>query len=145
MKHEVHGPCIPFKGIKDRHGYGYLKIGGKTIGAHALALRLSLGRSLGPGMFALHKCHNPPCINPEHLYEGTQADNVRDAWDRGTLTGAVLSPFTSASRKYHPEVYEEIVRRARAGESGPAISRAMNIPRGTISRYITMYNKGLIS
>ena len=145
MSHEYSGPCIEFRGIKDRHGYGYLKIGEKTIGAHSLALRLHLGRSLGPGMFALHKCHNPPCINAEHLYEGTQAQNVRDAWNRGTLTGAILSPFSSASRKYSPEVYEDIVKRIRSGESSYSIARSMGIPRGTVARYVTKFRKGLIS
>lgn len=96
-------------------------------------------------MFALHKCHNPPCINPEHLYEGAQAENVRDAWDRGTLTGAVLSPFSSASRKYAPETYEEIVKRVRTGQSSYSIARELGIPRGTIALYVTRFRKGFIS
>ena len=67
--------------------YGKLKVDGKVIGAH----RLQWIRYNGPileGMSVLHKCDMGLCINPEHLFLGTQADNLRDAAYKG--------------RTYHP-------------------------------------------
>jgi hypothetical protein len=51
--------------------------------AHRVALEEKLGRPLRPGMKALYTCDNPPCVNPEHLYEGTHGQNMRDMIDRG--------------------------------------------------------------
>jgi hypothetical protein len=48
-----------------------------------VALEQKLGRPLLPGMQALHTCDNPPCRNPEHLYEGTQKQNIADVLARG--------------------------------------------------------------
>lgn len=86
------GECIVFVGAtgtleapksRDRDGYGKLKVDGKDLRAHVVALQLHLGRELLPGMYALHTCHNPPCCNPDHLYEGTHEDNMRDMVEAG--------------------------------------------------------------
>lgn len=50
-----------------------------TVGAHRFSLELKLGRPIKPGMYACHTCDYPPCVNPNHLYEGTHQDNVNDA------------------------------------------------------------------
>lgn len=63
---------------KNEHGYG-------TING-ALAHRCVWASIIGPipdGMCVLHKCDVPACINPEHLYIGTQLDNIRDRTKRG--------------------------------------------------------------
>jgi hypothetical protein len=77
--------CKIWKGAKMDAGYGVLGINGKTILAHRLSLMLKLGRNIKPGMGALHRCNNPSCINPDHLYEGTAAENLQDAKKAGTL------------------------------------------------------------
>jgi hypothetical protein len=51
--------------------------------SNVVALEQKLGRPLLPGMQALHHCDNPPCIQQEHLYEGTCVDNVCDMDGRG--------------------------------------------------------------
>ena len=63
-------------------GYGYVWDGGKQQRAH----RYSYGFHCGPvpeGLNVLHTCDRRDCVNPNHLYPGTQKDNVRDAVDRG--------------------------------------------------------------
>jgi hypothetical protein len=58
--------------------YRRVKIGSKEFRAHRISLERKLDRPLLPGYFALHTCDNPPCVNPDHLYEGTKQDNNID-------------------------------------------------------------------
>jgi len=62
----------------DDKGYGRTKIGK----VHRLALERKLGRPIRRGFHALHHCDYKPCVNPDHLYEGTDKDNVRDRSER---------------------------------------------------------------
>lgn len=75
--------CHPWTASTPK-GYGRFKVDGRTKRAHVVALVLKLGRPIAPGMRALHTCvGNPACCNPDHLYEGTDADNVRDRVRQG--------------------------------------------------------------
>lgn len=69
--------CWLFQGSKDKDGYGWL-MGLNERKSHRVALTLKLGRAIGTDLEALHTCDNPPCVNPDHLYEGTEDDNRRD-------------------------------------------------------------------
>jgi len=68
-------------GAKTRHGYGQRRVNGKTVYVHRLAFEEHHGRS--PVGVVRHACDNPSCYNPDHLIEGSQADNVQDMIDRG--------------------------------------------------------------
>lgn len=62
--------------------YFIVNIDGQKKRVHRLALERKLGRPIRSGYQALHTCDYQSCINPDHLYEGTPADNARDTIER---------------------------------------------------------------
>lgn len=84
--------CWEWQGKLDRYGYGSLKINGKTIKAHRYSYEKYYG-SFNKELHVLHTCDNPKCVNPHHLFLGTNQDNVKDRVDknRGNPTTKKLS------------------------------------------------------
>lgn len=76
-------------------GYGVYRYEGKPQYAHRVSWKITNG-SIPKGLHILHRCDNPPCVNPGHLYTGTSADNVRDRDTRGN--GAVNRRKLSVAR-----------------------------------------------
>jgi hypothetical protein len=75
------GDCWTWIGRKDAKGYGVVKVGGVAVKAHRVAL---FGRDgLGDKRFACHRCDNPECVRPDHLFAGVAVDNVRDMISKG--------------------------------------------------------------
>jgi hypothetical protein len=93
---KILGPddCWLWTGGRFTNGYGQFRLGKKKVKSHRCALELSLGRDLLDGLKSLHQCDNPPCCNPGHLFEGSDADNAhdRDAKGRGSHAGAPPLP-----------------------------------------------------
>ena len=69
--------CHEYTGSHDAKGYGSLSHKCKHYRAHRAAYLVYKG-VIPRGDHVLHKCDNPPCINPDHLFLGTNADNMRD-------------------------------------------------------------------
>lgn len=74
--------CWPWSGATHNKGYGNIGIDGRTTTTHRLAYTLAVG-PIPPGMQVLHRCDNPPCCNPAHLFIGTHLDNMRDKIQKG--------------------------------------------------------------
>lgn len=76
------GDCILWTGPKQDHGYGMANWGNTRKRAHRAAWEVSFG-PIPLGMHVLHKCDRPLCVNPDHLFLGSQADNLADMRNKG--------------------------------------------------------------
>ena len=74
--------CWQWTGSKDQDGYGRFQTDGKRTTTSRVAWMLTNG-SIPDGMFVCHHCDNPSCVRPDHLFVGTQRDNVRDCIRKG--------------------------------------------------------------
>jgi hypothetical protein len=77
------GPdCWTWAGSRSAKGYGRLNVGGAVCQAHRVSWELHRG-AIPSDLFVLHRCDNPPCVNPDHLFLGTALDNSRDMVSKG--------------------------------------------------------------
>lgn len=107
--------CIEWWGTINSNGYGVYWKNGKSRYAHRMIYTECFGE-IPPGMFICHRCDNPPCVNPEHLFVGTPGDNVQDmiAKGRANTPGA---PRRTECKRGHPLSGDNVteVKRARGG------------------------------
>lgn len=77
--------CIEWTGYTDRKGYGrFSSVGGEVL-CHRIAYAQHFGVSV-TGKYVLHRCDNPRCCNPQHLFLGTNQDNMDDMVRKGRST-----------------------------------------------------------
>lgn len=120
--------CWIWTGPK-RKGYGHVWVNGETVRAHRASWILSFG-AIPDGLLVLHKCDNPSCVNPEHLYIGTHSDNMRDKVERDRC--AHLD--RSGERGGRTVLTNEIVLSIRAdSRMNKDIAAAYGVDRSTIS------------
>src|SRR5690606_24199021 len=105
--------------------------------AHRLAYVLAHG-DIPEGMSVLHRCDNPACVNPEHLFLGTQADNVADAVAKGRIAKGDRLPQTVLTEEQVREAIDLIVAgkatlMALAERYGVSMATLNSAVRGTQS------------
>lgn len=69
--------CLVWQGGLNRKGYGVISLRGKYRGTHRVVYELAVG-SIPNGLHVLHRCDNRRCVNKEHLFLGTNRDNIDD-------------------------------------------------------------------
>lgn len=80
--HGPNGDCHVWTASKDANGYGHIRYQQRTWLAHRVVYLLTHG-SLSDDVFVCHRCDNPSCVNPSHLFIGTQQDNMDDMVSKG--------------------------------------------------------------
>jgi hypothetical protein len=85
IKGEGPDDCWGWAKSKDPDGYGQLQVGDIPWRAHRISFVIHFGSSPA-GMMVLHRCDNPECSNPTHLFPGTNADNMADCKAKGRRT-----------------------------------------------------------
>jgi hypothetical protein len=119
--------CWHWRGAAGKSGYGCYA--GRA--AHRVAYELRKG-PIPDKMLVCHKCDVPRCVNPDHLFVGTNRDNMQDAANKGrTLHGA-----KSPNAKLTAEKACQIVERHAAGESLKALSRAFGLDRNNVRNIV---------
>jgi len=109
-------------------GYAKMTISGKSFRAHRVAYELFKGE-IPEGMFILHDCDNPSCVNPEHLHLGTQTENMRERSQRGRAPTAEKNHNT----KLTEEKAARIKNSLRSGVGIRKLSREYGVARNAIS------------
>lgn len=132
--------CWEWTGYRSPSGYGRIGSAGK-YGRGLIASRVSYELHYGPippGLHVLHSCDNPPCVRPDHLFLGTDADNVADMFSkerqpRRDNQGA-KNPRAKLSET---EVRELRTRYANGGISMAALAREYGISTGYVHNIIS--------
>jgi hypothetical protein len=96
-------------------GYGEISIKGKNVGAHRISWVLHYGE-IPDGLWVLHKCDNPPCVRPDHLFLRTQKHNLADAASKARMS--------SGSRHYKAKLTKEDVRLIRDWYATDTVSQS---------------------
>lgn len=76
--------CWEWQRVRNQAGYGFVRLNGKIHIASRIAFVVFKG-AIPDGHFVCHHCDNPPCCNPDHLFSGSNADNMRDAFEKGRV------------------------------------------------------------
>ena len=138
--------CWLWTAAKNKKGYGIFGLGKQTDKAHRIAWRLIVG-PIPAGLFVLHKCDVPNCVNPAHLFLGTNLDNVKDmiakgrnsppppmgGWNRIVLSEESLLllgkiPDTEIARKANVSKY--VIQRLRRSRGIPALKSETQFKAG---------------
>lgn len=126
-----------------RGGYGQFSVRGKKYATHRLSYELTHGE-IPNGLFVCHHCDNPPCCNPEHLFLGTNQDNVRDMWAKGRGVNYVARGEDHSNSKLTNMQVDEIRKRYAIGESNQSeLAREFKVSQGLIWQIVmNNYRKG---
>lgn len=147
--------CWLWQGGKTVRGYGTIRIAGRDGYAHRASWIIHYG-PIPSGQYVCHTCDNPTCVNPSHLFLGTQKDNIQDMVNKGRHR-SVTSPETLLRGDAHPsriyperlargenhgraklndEKVREVFRLTRLGRSQRSIARLFGVDKLVISLVI---------
>lgn len=134
------GECWEWGGSRTVGGYAIVHNGRRQMYAHRLSYEIHNG-PIPDGLWVLHRCDNPPCTNPAHLFAGTAADNALDREQKGR--GARnIPPTKRGSANYRAKLTEsDVVKIRQAYASGGIFQKALanqfGVDQSIISEIIT--------
>lgn len=120
--------CWDWVGSKNPKGYGNFWIGNKITSAHRFSYFMYCG-NFDFNLCVCHSCDNRSCVNPSHLFLGTQTDNMKDMVDKKRSSRGE-NQFGSILKEY---MIESIRKRYSEGETGVSLGLEYGVSKGTIS------------
>jgi len=129
--------CWIWNCSKNSNGYGNVCYKGKTSYTHRLSYEFNNNCVIPKGLCVLHKCDNPSCVNPEHLFLGTPKENSIDCRNKGR-TGAYPHPEKVPYGSKHGRAkltendVKEIKNMINDGQKSIDISRKYNVDPSTV-------------
>ncbi len=102
LKSEDSNGCWNWLGAKNNKGYGYIRFRNTSLSSHRASFAAFRER-LTNGLFACHRCDNPSCVNPEHLFSGTRKDNSEDMVIKGRQRKPKRNSHCKIGHEYTPE------------------------------------------
>lgn len=135
-KVDKRGPdeCWEWGATKTRLGYGQLQIDGRSTSAHRVSWELAYG-PIPDGLCVCHHCDNPGCVNPTHLFLGTELDNARDRDCKGRQRSPRLVGERNGQAKLTRKQVLEIRRRYK---KGVMCQRELGVRYGVTQSMISM-------
>lgn len=128
------GPCWMWTASGTKDGYGTFYVNGQHVAAHRFSWQLHNGAVPDETPNVLHRCDNPPCVNPEHLFLGTLKDNMRDMYEKGRYRGVASLGTANASAKVDAALVRYIRRRWQEGYSTRVIARDVPVNFQTVHK-----------
>ena len=131
------GDCWVWTGSRTRGGYGRFRVGSRSDGSRGLAPagRVAWELANGPvpmGLLVLHRCDNPPCVRPDHLFLGTALDNSDDMIAKGRAHHPSMAGERCGHAKLTSELAATIRARHAAGEQQRRLADEYGVSRATI-------------
>jgi hypothetical protein len=124
-------------GSRSKKGYGTLNP--DTYGdpqAHRVSYIFNVG-PIPAGLWVLHHCDNPPCVNPDHLFLGNNRDNVLDSSAKGRRHGSRNTGEDNAACKLSAVDVSDIRRRLGFGEMQKTLSVEYGVSKASLCRIAT--------
>ncbi len=125
--------CWLWTGSTDTDGYGHLTVDGKLRIVSRLSWEFFRG-PIPPGKSVLHSCDNPPCPNPEHLFLGTQQDNIKDGIAKNRIKVGVAGQRAVTS-KFSADDIREMFRLAPTMSHG-ALGKKFSTDASSINKIL---------
>lgn len=126
--------CWVWGAYRNARGYGKFGIGSVVYLAHRVSWRLANG-PVPDGLCVCHHCDNPPCVNPAHLFLGSQSDNLQDMFRKSRARRALGERAPKAKLTESGVVR---IRELRAGgRTLREIARLYGITEGTVRAAVT--------
>lgn len=135
--------CWIWTGAKKKDGYGYVKLDGKDRLAHRLSYQLHKGE-IPADQCVCHTCDNRLCVNPDHLWLGTPAENDLDKLSKGRQAKGERSGPSKLTEKKVNDIRANCKKGSRSELSVTGFSRKYSVSSNTVSKIINFKTWGHI-